>query len=321
MRHSQPMSVPAVWRRAGWILTPSFTFNLILPATLATHDYHQFGRVSYIITARVEGIAETSRSFTSFFKSPQAGSSPVLGVMSEIPYKEDFDAVIARSDRLAHDLASGSHSLSQAQSPRHGSFSGGLGLSPKLSRLSLSPEEETALGYSPLASGLGLGMSGTAGTGGGTEGSPRLNGLYHRRSSFDIVDRAGNVSPAIPPLSLPPLEPGAPTAMASTASPAAVGAVGDRSCSRSISNHGENKDERTEKNGWMKGDLVASRGLILHANPSPTGGVNQLDVRKEGYVDGLGSWRFSASADVVSFALCTPHMRTWDVPGALGRRV
>ena len=245
--------------------------------------------MSYIITARVEGVAETSRSFSSFFKGSSAGASPVLGVTSEIPYKEDFDAVIARSDKLAHDIAASSHS------PRHvGAATGGptgLGLSPKLSRLNLSPEDDSALAQSPLASGLGLGLGGAGGSPGlaaggpGAEGSPTLNGLYHRRSSFDVVDRSGTISPAIPPLALP--------------------GTGDdgASCSRSV---GGKKEERDEKHGWMKGDLIASRGLILHANPSPTGGVNQLDVRKEGFVDGLGSWRFSASADVV----CLSSVRT-----------
>ena len=260
---------------------------------MATHDYHQFGRVSYIITARVEGVAETSRSlsFSSFFKGgishAPAGTSPVLGVTSDIPYKEDFDAVIARSDRLAHDLAlSRSHSQQQ-QSPRQHVTSpiGGLGLSPKMSRLSLSPEEELAGARSPSTAGMsGLGLAGLGGAaaGGGPSGgdspSPTLNGLYHRRSSFDVVDRSGTISPAIPPLSLPRT---------------------NTDDSRSPTSPHSKREEKDEKHGWMKGDLVASRGLILHANPSPTGGVNQLDVRKEGFVDGLGSWRFSASADVV----------------------
>ena len=39
---------------------------------------------------------------------------------------------------------------------------------------------------------------------------------------------------------------------------------------------------------------------MVHANPSPTGGVTQLDIRKEGYVAGLGPWRFSATSDVVN---------------------
>jgi hypothetical protein len=39
---------------------------------------------------------------------------------------------------------------------------------------------------------------------------------------------------------------------------------------------------------------------MVHANPSPTGGVNQLHLRNEGFVGDLGSWRFAASTDVVS---------------------
>jgi hypothetical protein len=50
----------------------------------------------------------------------------------------------------------------------------------------------------------------------------------------------------------------------------------------------------------MKGDLCVQRFMLVHANPSPTGGISQLDIRKEGLVEGIGSWRFSASAEVVS---------------------
>lgn len=255
--------------------------------------------MSYIITARVEGVAETTRSlsFSSIFKSGSthapAGASPVLGVTSEIPYKEDFDAVIARSDKLAQEIAH--------HSPRHGpaGTTAGLGLSPKFSRLSLSPEDDSAIAHSPLTSGLsGLGVAGLGGAAGGGSGvggdtsSPTLNGLYHRRSSFDVVDRSGTISPAIPPLALP-----------STGN-----SPDDTRSIHTVNTVNAKREERDEKHGWMKGDLVASRGLILHANPSPTGGVNQLDVRKEGFVDGLGSWRFSASADVVRSLFCLYHL-------------
>jgi hypothetical protein len=229
----------------------SFTFSLLLPATLATTDHHQFGRLSYILTARVEGIPASG--ITAFFK--HTSSSP-SAIPSDIPFKEDFDAVIARSDKLAHDLAlSRSHSRDSLSTAI-----GGLGLST-------SPPE---LDDSAIAIG---------------EGSPTLTGLYTRRQSSDIQHP--------PVLNLSPSH---------GSSPLSGDAIADDR--RSIMSSGSNYDaaHRSEKTGWMKGDLLASRSLIVHANPSPTGGVNQLDLRKEGFVDGLGSWRFAASADVVSGA-------------------
>lgn len=229
----------------------SFTFSLLLPATLATTDHHQFGRLSYILTARVEGIPASG--ITAFFK--HTSSSP-SAIPSDIPFKEDFDAVIARSDKLAHDLAlSRSHSRDSLSTAI-----GGLGLST-------SPPE---LDDSAIAIG---------------EGSPTLTGLYTRRQSSDIQHP--------PVLNLSPSH---------GSSPLSGDAIADDR--RSIMSSGSNYDaaHRSEKTGWMKGDLLASRSLIVHANPSPTGGVNQLDLRKEGFVDGLGSWRFAASADVVSIA-------------------
>lgn len=75
------------------------------------------------------------------------------------------------------------------------------------------------------------------------------------------------------------------------------------------SSHGSLKWDKTGSDGsnkidkadWMKGDLVASRELLVHAVSPVTGGVTSLDLRKEGFVDGLGSWTLSASADVVHF--------------------
>lgn len=75
------------------------------------------------------------------------------------------------------------------------------------------------------------------------------------------------------------------------------------------SSHGSLKWDKTGSDGsnkidkadWMKGDLVASPELLVHAVSPVTGGVTSLDLRKEGFVDGLGSWTLSASADVVHF--------------------
>lgn len=59
----------------------SFQFSILLPATLATHDYHQFGRISYMLTARVEGIPSSS-SITHIFRK----DAPAIS--SDIPFKE-----------------------------------------------------------------------------------------------------------------------------------------------------------------------------------------------------------------------------------------
>jgi hypothetical protein len=53
----------------------SFTFSLLLPATLATTDHHQFGRLSYILTARVEGIPASG--ITAFFKHTSSSPSAI----------------------------------------------------------------------------------------------------------------------------------------------------------------------------------------------------------------------------------------------------
>ena len=105
------------------------------------------------------------------------------------------------------------------------------------------------------------------------EGLPTFVGLYHRQQRLEIHRRPSNMS------------------LHSAYTEDA----------RSISSRTES--EKNEKGGWMKGDLVSSRSLIVYANPSPSGGVVTLDLRKDGFVDGLGSWRITASADCVSVCI------------------
>ncbi|ORY35614.1 hypothetical protein BCR39DRAFT_511144 [Naematelia encephala] len=242
-----------IWLEKG---SQTFTFALLLPATLATHDHHRYGRVSYILTARVEGIPAKG-GISSIFK--REGSSSRTPSTSDIPFKEDFDNVIARSDKLAQDIA-----LHRADS-RGSSF--GATLTPPLHALHISPG-------SPPADDSAIAMG---------DASPSLTGLYHRRQSADIS--------YVPPLSL-------------GQSPLHHNSVTDdaRSVLSLRSTGSSDPGVRSEKTGWLTGDLLAARSLIVHANPGPTGGVSQLDIRKEGFVAGLGSWRFTASADVFSIS-------------------
>ncbi|WVQ99930.1 hypothetical protein IAU59_007073 [Kwoniella sp. CBS 9459] len=269
-----------IWLEKG---SQSFSFSLLLPATLATSDFHTFGRVSYILTARVEGIP-ASTSFTSMFKVSQP---PTLD--HNIPHRGDFERVIARSDKLAAAASSSSPSAVAANS---GSSSGGLAASTMgigLSGLSISDSSALVDDASAIAVG---------------EGSPSIRGLYTRRQSSDL-------SPRIPPLSLSPPVPGSVTGSGSGSSsglgfstqPAEEeGLRLKKTKSRSPSLTPSNHTSKSEKNDWMKGDLFASRGLVVHANPSRSGGVTQLELRKEGFVDGLGSWKFTATAEVFSIS-------------------
>lgn len=243
----------------------SFKFSILLPATLATLDYHTFGRISYILTARVEGIPDSS-SFVSIFK----GKDSVPSVQyTDIPFASDFVSVISRSDKMARELAksptSGTSPLSRTGSRSSISNAHGQAdLSPRMGALGLSGTPSTYPDDSAIAIADG--------------GSPSLMGLYHRRQSNDMS--------AIPPISLNP--------DSSSQSPR------NADDNRSIASKQSIDGAKSEKNGWLKGDLFAVRSLLVHANPSPTGGVNILELRKEGFVDGLGSWRFTASSDVVS---------------------
>ncbi|WWC63208.1 uncharacterized protein I303_105808 [Kwoniella dejecticola CBS 10117] len=238
-----------IWLEKG---SQSFSFTIILPATLATTDFHNFGRVSYILTARAEGI-HSSTSFSSMFKIPSA--SPALD--PTIPNVGDFERVIARSDKLAS-----SGLASRRNSGGHASHES---LVHQTRGLSLDGDAEN--NEDPLWDNDAIAIG---------EGPSSVQGLYTRRED------PPKPCSCVPPMNLSP----------------------DQLPSNPLSRRQSHSDAyaKTEKNGWMKGDLIASKALIVHANPSRSGGVTQLDIRKEGFVDGLGTWRFSANADVFSIS-------------------
>lgn len=231
-----------IWLEKG---SQSFSFSILLPGTLATTDSHTFGRVSYIITARVEGIESSTSSFSSIFKFKTLSSS-LPSSTSGIPNIADFERVIARSDKFAADIALGrARSASTSRSVASDRVS--------------SPEPGTDR---PSIDGQAVNDS----------GSPPFDGLYTRRRSSDI-------SPVSTPLSL-----------ASSLPEPSFGPLFGNS----------DGSTQSEKIDWLHGDLKGSRRLSIYAVSPFTGGVSQLDVRKEGSVDGLGSWKFSAAAEVFS---------------------
>lgn len=210
----------------------SFQFSILLPATLATTDWHSFGRVSYIIIARVQGIPYTS--FSSIFKT---AATPTF----MHTHWADFERVMARSEKMAIER-SGRASPRGASVPRNAN--------------SKSRDNIVAM------TNISLNEDGDV-----DESSSHGRGLYIRRSHFPIdeLSRGGHTRDKL----------------------------------------GSSGSGKPDKADWMKGELVALRELLVHAVSPVTGGVTLLDLRKNGFVDGLGTWIFSASADVVRF---TSHL-------------
>ncbi|GMK55788.1 hypothetical protein CspeluHIS016_0208440 [Cutaneotrichosporon spelunceum] len=258
-----------IWLEKG---SQSFSFSILLPATLATHDYHAFGRVSYILTARVEGMPATGR-LNQMFKSKD------INVQGEVPFLSDFQTVIARSDKIASDQAS--------------SF--GKGISPSMSRGSSRDRSDSMSSLSAL--GLGLDTETSQGSEvaiafGDEAASPStpLRGLYHRRQSSSLIDTPPSNGTTLPSGNYPPPR---------RRDTDDQGSIRSRSSSVDLA---AMKSEKAEKAGWMIGDICGIRAFKVHANSAPTGGAYQLDLRKEGYVEGLGLWRFSATSDAFSIA-------------------
>jgi len=173
---------------------------------------------------------------TMFTKKMEPRSITIEG---RVPHKEDFEIVIARSDKLAADIASGKRVPSPRSSPV---------MSPRGLPVMRDQDDDSAIAIE------------------GDEGPASVIGLYTRRQSFDM-SRSNS-----------------------------VGAESDRG---SV-NYNAATETRNERSGWLTGDICVQRFMLVHANPSPMGGISQLDLRKEGFVQGIGSWRFSAVAEVVS---------------------
>lgn len=211
--------------------------------------------MSYIITARVQGVPASTR-LGGLFKTKD------IPLQGEIYFLADFQAVIARSDKLAAEQA---QSMSRSGSrDREGSPSspvtnalGGIALGTP----PLSPQDEVAYALN--------------------DSTVPTRGLYHRRLSTDMnsADVPGDFQ--------------------SRPSPLRKDTDSSSIMSRSSSLDGSS---RAEKAGWLLGDICCIRSFKVHANPAPSGGAYQLDLRKEGYVDGLGPWRLSASSDAFSIA-------------------
>ncbi|WVQ72618.1 hypothetical protein IAR50_002176 [Cryptococcus sp. DSM 104548] len=222
-----------IWLEKG---SQSFSFTIVLPGTLAVTADSTFGRVTHIVTARVEG-GEPASYFSSIF-SKKAFSQRSNGQVSNI---DDFDKVIARSDQLVlrRSRSASTSAVTRNSSPAKDG-------SRRTSRESEDSEQGSAIVSA--------------------EASPSVLGLYTRRQSFES-------SPARSPRHLPITPDGeGPIPMFSPP------------CE--------------ERAGWLKGDLTSYDGLIVFAVSPFTGDGMTLDVRKEGIVDGLGLWRFTAAADV-----------------------
>jgi hypothetical protein len=54
-----------------------------------------------------------------------------------------------------------------------------------------------------------------------------------------------------------------------------------------------------DRSDWIVGTHRSKRNCMVVYNPSPTGGVNELQERANGYVEGLGVWELEMVSDVV----------------------
>ncbi|WWC90764.1 uncharacterized protein L201_005701 [Kwoniella dendrophila CBS 6074] len=241
----------------------SFSFSLHVPSTLAPSDDFVFGFITHILFAKVQGqpipiIPSTFSSFTSLFTTP---SNPPLAIRGPKNAKT-FEDVMNKSAALLD-----------------------------------SSEDIDSRGRdsSPGVSGIGF-----------QRGSTSQNIPSYSSSSNNDMDSPSYFSSrSTYTPSSPPVRPsiGSPprnrsrsnsslSASYSRKSPSATGllqriTLGPRSPTI----------EETQEN-WMQGDLYTSRQLIVQVNPSQTGDVIQLDIKKDGIVDGLGSFRYNVTSDV-----------------------
>lgn len=208
-----------------------FDFSIIIPSTLAPHDWHHNARLNHFLWAELEGLPE-----------PQA-------VCSSSPFSFSFFRRGSAAPQQNSQHPPTPKSLSPTQSPR--SFA--MSLTGSNSGSSRSP--------SPIPGGL----------------SQALNpGLLTSAASMTVTRQEA-------------LIPKAPTYDESEAVA-----------------KGKSSQSEDDISSWLVGTYKTERRVMLIYNPHPHGGVSELDVRLNGFAEGVGPWDMRMVSDEFTVAAFLP---------------
>ncbi|CAK9780388.1 hypothetical protein CC85DRAFT_326457 [Cutaneotrichosporon oleaginosum] len=260
-----------IWLEEG---LQRFDFTIIVPADLASHDWHTNGVISHVLYAEVEGLPDPHGMVRS------ASSNSLFG--------------LRKGGRSASRPPPSSRGSSPAASPplspvpRNASFSGAIRSQALAAGASGSA---AASGHAPGPAGPACGANITA----------ALNNLASPTPGFPF--RSPGTSP-VPSRSASPVRSASPRP-----NPAHVSGAHNLSITREeevVLPHVPSYDDSmaqlsladTPTPDWITGTHIAKRNCMIVYNPNPLGGVNELADHASGYVPGLGVWSWRMLSDV-----------------------
>lgn len=274
-----------------WRTDRSFDFTIIVPANLASHDWHTNGVIAHVLYAEVEGLPDPndwgihkSASTSSLFglrKASRSASRPGSRGASPTaspPLSPSLTPRTGRSlSRTSFAIPSGSTTppLSSVAVETHC----GANLDAALSNLAIAaPRAVPARRGSPAPTSTPTSprsgspvasprSSSQAPMGGGTRPNPAHIAGAH---SLSITRQEDVVLPRVPSY--------------------------DDSMATLRENDGQTPD-------WIMGTHTTRRNCMIVYNPNVSGGTNELSERANGFVPGLGAWSWQMGTDVVSCLL------------------
>lgn len=253
-----------------------FQFTIIIPANLASHDWHTNGVISHILFAEVEGQPEAN----DWGMARVGSASSLFG--------------LRRSSRQGS--ASGSRGTSPvrsspAQSPP---ASPRMASSPSRSSFSFSPTERSQSIPYPQVCGAQFANA---------LANLNINGQNGGRSTSTIGESSRLARSYAPPFGSPPDSPLASSPPSNDFYPNYTKSISITRQVPPLLPRAPSYDASEAEAGeaeWLSGTLRTKRNCMIVYNPSPTGGVNELSERMSGYIGGLGVWELQMVSDVVS---------------------
>ncbi|WRT68346.1 uncharacterized protein IL334_005322 [Kwoniella shivajii] len=238
----------------------SFPFTIKIPSSISISEWVDFGYVSYMISARIQGMSDNVDK-----SKPLSSISKYLSPLSTIlRYKSCLNQTVYNVKSFERLI------------PKIDSFSES-NLSP-----SLDPIEQRGNSTSTETdmSNLTLGERGDTSSNNHDHNCDQVQSINNEASSSTsaaALDSSENHQP-------PPLYP--------------IFSRTSQSSLTTTTKSTSKPNKKPQAETWLKGDLYDSKSLVIHVNPTSDGELNQLNINKDMFVDGLGSLSYNVMADV-----------------------
>ncbi|GMK53506.1 hypothetical protein CspeluHIS016_0100920 [Cutaneotrichosporon spelunceum] len=245
-----------VWLEEG---LQRFDFTIIVPAGLASHDWHTNGVISHVLYAQVEGLPNPAGMARA------ASANSLFGLRKG-----------SRSSSRAHTPSRGSSPASPSRSP-----------GPR-GRSSLSGPSR----HGPIECGANIEAALN------NLGAPTPGFVFRSPGSSPIPSRSSSPVRSASPLPNPVHISGAHSLSITREEDVVLPRVPSYDDSMAQLSLQESAANVSTSPTWIMGTHMAKRNCLIVYNPNPLGGVNELTDHANGYIPGLGFWTWRMHSDV-----------------------